>query len=220
MRTSVKALLFDLDGTLVHTDPLHFAAWRRALEPHGIPLDESTYERRIWGRHNPDIVRELLPHLGAAEGRAFAEAKESAFRQAATGLQPLPGAVTLMEDARSAGVVVAVVTNAPRPNAEFMLQVTGLAGFVDLMTVGEECAAPKPDPAPYRETLERLGVGASEAVAFEDSPSGLRSAVAAGLPVVGMTTTRREGDLLDAGASVAWASFAGVELQGVADLLF
>jgi HAD superfamily hydrolase (TIGR01509 family) len=219
MLQPLKALLFDLDGTLVHTDPLHFAAWRRALEPHGIPLDEATYERRIWGRHNPDIVRDLLPQLDATDGAAFADAKEAAFREAAAGLQPLPGAAALMEDARAAGVAVAVVTNAPRLNAEFMLHATGLAAPVDLLTIGEECAAPKPDPAPYRETLERLNVTASEALAFEDSPSGLRSAAAAGLTVVGMTTTQPADDLLAAGAKVAWASFADVGLQDVANVL-
>lgn len=219
MRKPLKALLFDLDGTLVHTDPLHFAAWRRALEPHGIPLDEATYERRIWGRHNPDIVRDLLPQLDTADVAAFADAKEAAFRAAARGLQPLPGAAALMVDARAAGVTVAVVTNAPRPNAEFMLHATGLVTMVDLLTIGEECAAPKPDPAPYRETLECLGVSADEAVAFEDSPSGLRSAAAAGLTVVGMTTTRPANDLLAVGAKVAWSSFAGMGVRDVADAL-
>ncbi len=219
MTKPLKALLFDLDGTLVHTDPLHFAAWRAALAPHGIGLSQEAYEARIWGRHNPEIVRDWLPHLDADEGVAFADAKEAAFRAAAESLEPLPGAAGLMSEARAAGVSVAVVTNAPRPNAEFMLEATGLVSLVDRLTIGEECVAPKPDAAPYRETLDVLGVGASEAIAFEDSPSGLRSAVAAGLAVVGMTTTQPAVDLLAAGAQVAWGSFAGRRVQDAAGVL-
>lgn len=195
-------LAFDLDGTLVHTDPLHFAAWRAMLSAHRVEVDDVTYARDVSGRHNPDIVADLLPHLGPREGRAFADAKEARFRElAGASLRPLPGVRETLATAKAAGVPVAVVTNAPRENAWFMLRALGLHASFDAVGLGEEAAAPKPDPAPYAEMAERFGVDPATALAFEDSPSGIASARGAGMHVVGLATTQRPHDLLAAGAS-------------------
>ena len=198
-----RALLFDLDGTLAHTDDLHYAAFRRALAPHGVDLDPAGYRARIQGRHNPAIVADLLPHLPAEERSAFADAKEAAFRALATDLVPMPGAAPFVRAARTAGWRTAVVTNAPRANAEHLLRAFGLEDAFDAVTIGDEAAAAKPDPSPYRETLERLGVAPEWALAFEDSPSGVRSALGANLRVVGIASTLPPEALRSTGA--AWA---------------
>ncbi|MDZ7706891.1 MAG: HAD-IA family hydrolase [Trueperaceae bacterium] len=208
----LAALLFDLDGTLAHTDPLHFLAWREALADHGVEVDEASYARRVSGRHNPEIVADLLPHLSRDEGRAFAGAKEARFRAAADRLEPLPGVHEVLRAARRAGLATALVTNAPRDNAVFMLGALGLEDAFDAVVLGEEAAAPKPDPAPYRETLSRLGVPADRALAFEDSPSGVTSARGAGLPVVGLATTQRPETLTELGASPVVDDFLDARL--------
>ena len=200
---TLRALLFDLDGTLAHTDDLHFAAFRRALAPHGVDLDAAGYRERIQGRHNPAIAADLLPHLTLEERAEFSDAKEAAFRAVAFGLAPLPGAPRFVRAARAAGVRTAVVTNAPRANAEQLLRALGLDDAFDGVTIGDEAAAAKPDPAPYRETLEHLGVAPDAALAFEDSPSGVRSATGANLRVVGIASTLAPDALRAAGAS--WA---------------
>lgn len=198
---TLRALLFDLDGTLVHTDPLHFRIWKEALARHGIEIDEAAYARRVSGRHNPEIVADLLPDLDDAAARAFAASKEARFREVGTDLAPLPGVRALLRRARAAGLALGVVTNAPRRNAAFMLEVLGLADAFDAIGLGEDAEAAKPDPAPYRAMLARLDVAPGAAVAFEDSPSGVRSAVGAGLEVVGLATTQAPATLLRAGAA-------------------
>jgi len=208
----LAALLFDLDGTLAHTDPLHFLAWQDALAEHGVEVDEAAYARHVSGRHNPQIVADLLPHLTESQGRAFAEAKEARFRAAAGDLEPLPGVHEVLRAARRAGLATALVTNAPRDNTLFMLRALGLQDAFDAIGLGDEAAAPKPDPAPYRETLRRLGVEADRALAFEDSPSGVTSARGAGVPVVGLTTTQRPDALTDAGASLVVDDFLDARL--------
>ena len=205
---SLEALLFDLDGTLVHTDPLHFVAWRAMLAAHGIEIDEAGYAREVSGRHNPEIVADLLPHLSEDQGRRFASEKEARFRQVAdAALRPLPGVGEVLARARATGVATAVVTNAPRDNAEFMLRALGLADACDALGIGEEAAAAKPDPAPYAEVLDRLGVAPDAALAFEDSVSGIVSARGAGLRVVGLTTTRPEATLRENGAFLTVPDF-------------
>jgi beta-phosphoglucomutase len=210
----LEALLFDLDGTLVHTDPLHFVAWRAMLAAHGIAIDEAGYARDVSGRHNPEIVADLLPHLSEAEGRRFASEKEARFRQVAeAALRPLPGVREVLARARAAGLATAVVTNAPRENAEFMLRALGLGDAFDALGIGEEAAAAKPDPAPYVEMLERLGVAPRAALAFEDSPSGIASARGAGLAVVGLTTTQSAATLRAHGAFLTAPDFRDVALR-------
>lgn len=203
----LRALIFDLDGTLAHTDPLHFRAWRASLAPHGIEVDEAEYARRISGRHNPEIIADLLPHLNESDASAFARAKEARFREMAPTLEALPGVHTILERARAAGLRLGLVTNAPRENATFMLRGLGLSDAFDAIGLGEEATAAKPDPAPYLDMLERLGVGSHEAIAFEDSPSGVRSATAAGVRVVGLCTTQEAEALARLGASPCVSDF-------------
>ncbi len=210
---SLDALLFDLDGTLVHTDPLHFVAWRAMLAAYGIEIDEAGYAREVSGRHNPEIVADLLPHLSVDEGRRFASQKEARFREVAeAALLPIPGVREVLARARTAGLATAVVTNAPRENAAFMLRALGLADAFDALGIGEEAAAAKPDPAPYAEMLERLGVLPEAALAFEDSPSGVASARGAGLTVIGLTTTQSASELSRHGVRLAVRDFLDARL--------
>ena len=94
----LKAILFDLDGTLAHTDPIHFQVWQTLLAPHGMTVDQTFYDRFISGRLNPDIVRDLLPQLSVEEGAAFSDHKEAQFRRlAADQLQRMSGLSDLLE---------------------------------------------------------------------------------------------------------------------------
>lgn len=216
---TLRALLFDLDGTLVDTDPLHHHTWRELLAPHGIVVDDDLYRRKFSGRLNPDIVAELLPRLDRAANLDLCERKEALFRDMTPRLDPLPGVVALIDSARRAGIGLALVTNAPRINADHMLAALGLADAWDEIVVAEEVGRGKPDPAPYRDALRRLGAPASAAIAFEDSASGVRAAAGAGVLVIGLTTSHTGAELVAAGAAVVRDGLDGLDLAALADLL-
>jgi HAD superfamily hydrolase (TIGR01509 family) len=207
-----RALLFDLDGTLAETDSLHLPTWVDVLKPHGIEVDEEFYRERISGRSNGEILRDLLPNLSAEEGEDMADAKEASFRERAAELEPLPGLVEFLEEARRRGLETALVTNAPEENVEALLLALGLGDFFDAVTLSDDVGAVKPDPAPYRAALEKLGVSPDEALAFEDSTSGIASAVGAGIPTVGITSTQAPEVLLEAGAFTAVEDFTDPQL--------
>lgn len=203
----LEGLLFDLDGTLTITDPLHYRVWREALGEHDIEIDESFYRARIGGRLNPDIVRDLLPTLTPEASSQFIEHKEAHFRALAGGLTTLPGLDQLLAWSDAQGLARALVTNAPGENARFMLKVLGLESAFRTVILGEDAPAGKPDPLPYRIALERLDIASEAALAFEDSPAGVRSAVAAGIPTVGIVSMHGADELLSHGALMVIPDF-------------
>ena len=155
----LKAVLFDLDGTLAHTDPIHFRVWQKVLEPYGLRFDHDFYKAHFSGRLNPDIVQELLPHLSAKAGQELSDYKEACFREAAAEhLQPMPGLLPLLNWLKQQDIAMAIVTNAPRANAEFMLQTLGLQTVFAPVIISDDLPRGKPDPLPYQEALKRLAV--------------------------------------------------------------
>jgi HAD superfamily hydrolase (TIGR01509 family) len=201
------ALLFDLDGTLVDSDAEHLIAFQRIFAPHGIALDRSEYAANIMGAPNEMIASRYLAHLSLPEQAAIMDAKEAAYREALGEMEPILGVLALLDFADRRGLKRAVVTNAPRANAEKVLSALGIGPRLPIVVIGAELQRSKPDPLPYLTALERTGAVAHHSLAFEDSLSGVRSAAAAGLAVVGMTTTLDSRTLIHAGATFAASNF-------------
>lgn len=200
------SLLFDLDGTLVDTDPLHHAVFDEMLADRGgLSLDD--YRTHIMGQSNPAIMSRLFPDR-EAEHDALADAKEAAFRaRIGTGLTPTPGLAGLLDWAAAAGIPVAVVTNAPRENAVAMLAALGLTDRFATLVIGPECARAKPDPLPYRTAMRHLGALPSRSLAFEDSRSGVRAASGSGAYAFGIRTALDDHALRQAGADATLKDF-------------
>jgi HAD superfamily hydrolase (TIGR01509 family) len=212
----LAAILFDLDGTITNTDPIHFRAWQQHLQEHGLTIDETFYKTRISGKTNPVIIEEILPHLSAEAGQALADAKEAQFRELAKQeITALDGLTQVLNWAQQQQLPLAVVTNAPPENAYFMLETLQLETHFQTVIISDEIGIGKPDPAPYTIALERLGVAPESAIAFEDSPSGIRSAVAAGIPTVGIASTHNPQVLYDLGAMLVIPDFTDEQLWAI-----
>ena len=203
----LAAILFDLDGTLVNTDPLHYKAWQEILRNYGVEIDEAFYNKRISGRLNPVIIQDILPQLSSEESQQFAEEKEARFRELALELKPLPGLLDVLAWTDKCELKRAVVTNAPRKNAHFMLRALGLTDVFPTTILAEEAEAGKPDPAPYNLALRSLGITPESAIAFEDSPSGIRSAVGAGICTIAIASTHNSESLRACGAEIVVPDF-------------
>lgn len=208
----ISAILFDLDGTLVNSDPVHFITWQEVLSAFDITIDRTFYQKHISGRLNEEIVRDILPQLPLEEGLKVADEKEAHFRQLGDRLQPMPGLLKLLDWSAQRQLKQAVVTNAPRANAEFMLEALKLNSIFSTVILAEEALRGKPDPAPYLLALEKLNITKETAIAFEDSPSGVTSATRAGLYTVGVTSTHESESLLACGAQMAIPDFSDRQL--------
>ncbi|MEM6866946.1 MAG: HAD-IA family hydrolase [Cyanobacteria bacterium P01_C01_bin.121] len=205
----LKAVIFDLDGTLTDSDSVHFQVFQSLFAERGIVLNKELYKQKISGRQNEAIVADFFPTLSVSEGKRFSEQKEAMFRERAQDqLVPLAGLLDLLENIKSQGLVSAVVTNAPPKNATFMLETLGLTETFDLVVIADDLPRGKPDPLPYQTALDKLGITASEAIVFEDSAAGIRSAVGARIVTIGMMTTHTSEELTQAGAADAIADFS------------
>ncbi len=197
------ALLFDIDGTLADTDPLHLEAFNRTFEPYGHVFDKPRFSLELQGLANSAIAARFVPHLSPADGMAVLDGKEAVFRElAGSSIHPVPGLFELLDLADAAGLPVAAVTNAPRANADLILDGLGIRHRFRAVVIGGELAHGKPHPLPYLEGLRLLGARAEVSVAFEDSRTGIASATAAGIATVGIRTSLLHEDLVAAGAAL------------------
>jgi HAD superfamily hydrolase (TIGR01509 family) len=210
--TKLAAILYDLDGTLVNTDPLHFQVWQAMLREFGLDIDEAFYRTKISGRLNPAIVDDLLPHLDGEEQQQFIEHKEARFRAQAPELTPLDGLIEVMQWADQQGMKQGVVTNAPTENVYHVLKALHLEDTFDQVVISDVLGIGKPDPAPYIHALKQFDLSPEQSIAFEDSPSGIRSAVSAGIPTIGIASTHEVQTLYSLGATLVIPDFAAPEL--------
>jgi HAD superfamily hydrolase (TIGR01509 family) len=206
----IRALLFDCDGTLADNEPLHFRALQEALLPEGVPLSAARY-REVVGLPDDDAVRVLLEEAGRPSGPdrvgAVVGAKRARYgRSLAAGVAPVPGVEEFLRDA-SRKYLLAVASGAWRDEIAALLGRLGVADRFRAVVGREDCAAGKPDPAPFRAAMEALNASSPapepplvprECLVFEDSPHGVAAARAAGMRCVGRTTTPPKERLRDA----------------------
>ena len=208
----LSAILFDLDGTLADTDPIHFQVWQEILAGYSIECDRNFYQKHISGNTNERLIADVLPQLSPEEAKQLAWDKEAGYRAKAETLQPMPGLEQVIELTDKIPLKRAAVTNAPKENAYHLLDALKLKEVLTTVVLAADAPPGKPDPAPYLLGLAKLGVKAEETIAFEDSPTGIRAAVAAGIYTIGITSTHSAESLLACGANMAIPDFNSEEL--------
>jgi sugar-phosphatase len=196
-----RALLLDMDGVLLDSNAVHFAAWKQLLGEQGLDLDAAVYAAEIVGRSRDDVIRALL---GARPDLAALMARKERLVQVLLdrdGCPPMPGAVAVLDEAERRGVPVAVAT-ASRMSAPF-LAAAGLLGRLPVIRDRNDVTRGKPAPDVYLAAAAALDVPATACVAVEDSPSGLAAARASGAFTVAIPTTHELGALADADLHLA-----------------
>jgi HAD superfamily hydrolase (TIGR01509 family) len=180
------ALIFDMDGVLVDSNPYHLQKWENLLRHHQVPFDPKLLPRQILGAHNDDAFRQFFgKDLTKDELRDLSEEIESTFREVfAPHARPVPGLTALLEETRQAGITMAVASSAILKNVEFVVDVLGFRKYFQVMISGDEVEHPKPDPEIYEEAAGRLGIAPATCLAFEDSFVGVTAAKRAGMKCV------------------------------------
>jgi HAD superfamily hydrolase (TIGR01509 family) len=185
----VQAVLFDHDGVLVDSEPLHRIAWERTFGARGIRVSEEDYEWSI-GRRDLIFAGIIITKHGLHEApeAVIADKRKHMLRMMAEEAKTIDGAQELVR--RLDGEYrLGLVSSAMRPEIDITLSRFGFAEFFQAVISCGDTAKHKPDPEPYRLCAERLGVPLEACVALEDSASGIESAKSAGAFVIGVATT-------------------------------
>jgi beta-phosphoglucomutase len=203
----IRAVVFDFDGVLANSEPLHFRAYRDVLTARGINLTESAYYEHYLGYDDVGAFRAIAADAGVpiGDGDIADLVAQKAVRLEAlekAGSVLFPGAREAI--VRIAGAwPIAIASGALKAEILRVLEHESLRSYFPVVVSAEDTPASKPDPAPYLLAVELLGaaigpLGPSECIAIEDSKWGLVSARSAGLRTVGITHTYPEAELADA----------------------
>ncbi len=178
------ALLFDCDGTLADTMPLHYRAWRTALDPLRVEFPETLFHS--WGG---TPTRRIAEQLSARSGVAFDPAavssgKESIFLSLLDGVQPIAPVRALAIRAHALGKRIAVVSGGRRDIVQRTLVLIGIADYFETLVCSEDTVRGKPAPDPFLEAARRLNVAPAQCLVFEDSETGSAAAHGAGMECI------------------------------------
>jgi beta-phosphoglucomutase len=185
-----KAVIWDLDGTLIDSSDAHWIAWRETFADEG---REITHEAFVadFGKRNDVIIRGHFGELPSGESERIALAKEERYRSLvrAGRVVVLPGASEWLERLSARGWRQALATSAPRGNIDAIFAVLDIGRFLDVVVSSEEVARGKPDPDVFLAAAERLSVPPARSVVVEDAPAGVEAGRRAGMRTVGVLTT-------------------------------
>ncbi len=210
------ALIFDMDGVLVDSNPFHLEKWAALLNLHQIAFNHDDLPRLILGQRNDTALRYFFGEkLTKQDCRRLEEELEETFRKAFKAhAKPLPGLEDLILACRSTGVPMAVASSAMRKNVDFVVDALGFREYFHTLVSGDEVACPKPDPEIYLKAADHLGFKPEDCVAFEDSFVGIESAKRAGLKCVAVASSFPIKELRDqTAADLAVHGFHDINLE-------
>ncbi|MCC6943189.1 MAG: HAD family phosphatase [Thermomicrobiales bacterium] len=190
-RPPMGAVIFDLDGLLVDSEPLAAMAMQGFLAGFGVAVDP-VVQAQMLGRRLPEAIRIAQASYGLpgtlddlTDG--YSEARMAALRGA---VRPMPGARAILDWVRSTGLPVALATSGMRTHADISLSETGLADAFDFEVTGDQVERGKPAPDLFLAAAKGLGVEPNASVVLEDSPLGVEAAITAGMRAIAVQNGR------------------------------
>ena len=187
----IKAVLFDHDGTLVDSEPMHFQMWQDVLATYGVTLSEQLYKDHYAGLPTAANAVDIVARFALNEApNTLAETKNSVTRAffARTACPLMPGVTDVLPLFRRSGLRLAIVTGAGSNAVQATLSAHSLHEYFETVVSADDVTHSKPAPDSYLLAIERLGLTPSECIAIEDTEHGLKAATSAGVACIAIPT--------------------------------
>lgn len=184
----IRAVLWDLDGTLVDSEEYHWRAWKETLDGAGVSITYQDFLASFGQRNDAILTRWLGEDAGADTIRQIGDRKEERYRELAQreGLTPLPGAAEWVEGLNREGWQQAIASSAPRANVETVLDVLRFGPLIQATVAAEDVRNGKPAPDVFLTAAARLGADAASCIVVEDAQAGVEAARRAGMRSIGV----------------------------------
>jgi HAD superfamily hydrolase (TIGR01509 family) len=192
-RRPKRAVLWDVDGTLIDSRRYHWLSWRGALAEENFRVTPEQFASSF-GHRNDEILRGYFPAYSDEDIARVGEAKEAAYRRLVRthGIELLPGVRRWLYSLKVEGWLQAVASSAPLKNLEVIIDVLELEQYFSAVASAEDVTAGKPDPQVFLVAAAKLGVGPGSCVVVEDAPAGTEAARRAGMRCVGVLSSHDE----------------------------
>ena len=215
--------IFDMDGVVIDSNPYHKIAWESFLDGQGYAYDDQTFEKMLSGRTGPtslkllfgdDLSEELLEqYLEEVDGKY-----QSILRNMEK-VTPIAGVHDFISRVKNGRHRLALATSAPPLNIEMGLEKLDMKETFEIIIGKVDVSEGKPHPEVYQKAVDKLGLPKENCIVFEDSLAGIQSALAAGLPVVGIASAHSKEELLEEGVSMVVDDFRDLQLETVLELI-
>lgn len=215
-----RGAIFDFDGVIVDSHPVHMRAWKRLLDSVGRATTGEELKFVLDGRTRDDILRHFLGELDAEKIAECGRRKEQFFRDEAADVQTIKGLLSFLESLQEAQLALGIASSGSRARVDFLLERLNLKRYFGVVVTGDEVAQGKPHPAVFLKAAERLRTDPCELIAFEDAVSGIKAAKSAGMTSVGIAPPDRASMLVDAGANYVIPDFRSLAFPKLQEILF
>lgn len=191
-KSDIRAVIFDLDGTMLDNNPFHLKAWKQYLTDAGIHISEDEYNAHINGRTNKDAIEYIYKRkMTDEEAMKFALEKEAVYREIyAPHIQPVAGLIEFIAALKRGNIAIGMATSGVPVNIDFMFEHVPVRAYFDVIVHSAHIKKGKPDPEIYTKTASLLNVSPRHCLVFEDAAVGIQAAKAAGMHVAAIDTTQ------------------------------
>lgn len=196
-RFNAKAVIFDLDGTLIDNNKYHLQTWKEYLKKIGKEISEEEYNAKVNGRTNKDVIQYIYDRqMDEEESLRYTLEKEAMYREIyKPHIQPVTGLISFLDALYCKNISMAIATSGIQPNIDFMFEQIPIKKYFKTVVNSAHIKKGKPDPEIYTKTASLLGIASENCLVFEDAVVGINSAKAAGMKVIAIATTHPKDEL-------------------------
>lgn len=214
--SNIKAMIFDMDGTVINSNKRDFEAWNKIMQEHDVVLDYKEYTELL-GAKSSEIVKKYVD-LSEDEIESLIENREKIFKKIVEekGLEPMPHIKALLKQIKNLGIPIALATGAQREKLDYMMEIVDLKEYFDPIITADDVEKGKPDPEIFLKAVEKLKVKPEEVIVWEDANLGVQAAKNGNFKCIAITTTNGNKEGLEE-ADLIIDSFEDINIQDVLD---